>query len=219
MGKKPSVYRSRTSSLQSRRGYTLRFRKRYILFLTVALILLNQLSTIPSSAVPSASLEQSNSNTTSSLISEQMPSNDTASTNNNIDLALQALITYFNLLKTKQYSAAVVYHGSGYESLSYWNPDINPNDHAALLKNGCEKDGLQCLKIKNVLSRQQISESAFKFIVQFEKPDWSTGNEIVFTQGPCCGAPDTGERNTEFEYVVKKKGASFVVLTSPIYVP
>jgi hypothetical protein len=198
----------------------LRFNKCFLIFCTVVLILLTQLLPYAnSSTVPSASLNQSNPNTTPSLTSEQMPSNDTASMNNDIDLARRALIIYFNLLRTKQYGAAVVYHGSGYESLSNWNPDINPTDHISLLKNGCERNGLQCLKIKNVLSRQQISASEFKFIVQFEKPDWSTGNEKVFTQGPCCGAPDTGERNTDFEYVVKKVGGSFVVVTAPIYVP
>jgi hypothetical protein len=134
-------------------------------------------------------------------------------------LARQALITYFDLLKTNQYDAAVAYHGSEYETLQNWNPYVNPSDHAALLKSGCEGNGLQCLKIKNVLSEQTISPTEFTFIVQFEKPEWSTGNETVFSQGPCCGAEDTGERKTDFEYRVEKVGDRFVVMTYPVYLP
>ncbi len=141
------------------------------------------------------------------------------STDKDIDLAEQALITYFSLLKTKQYEAAVEYHGSGYEALQNWNPAINSSDHAALLQSGCEVNGLVCSKIKNVLSQQQISQSEFKFIVQFEKSEWSTGSETVFAQGPCCGEEDTGQRKTNFEYVVKKTDGNFVVAIPPIYVP
>ncbi|MFZ2522346.1 MAG: hypothetical protein WAX44_03975 [Minisyncoccia bacterium] len=119
----------------------------------------------------------------------------------------------------KQYGVAVEYHGSGYETLQNWNPTTSPNDYTTLLKAGCEANGWQCLKIKNVLSQQKISESEYKFIVQFEKPERSTGSETVFTQRPCCGEEDTGQRKTDFEYVVKKTKGNFVVITPPIYTP
>lgn len=156
------------------------------------------------------------SSPTSAPQTTQSPSS--TSTIKDIDLAKQALTTYFNLLKNKQYNVAVAYHGSGYETLQNWNPDLNPNDHTALLKNGCENNGWQCLKIKNILNERRVSQSEFEFTVQFEKPEWSTGNETIFTQGPCCGRKDTGQRKTNFKYIVKKVNGNFVIMTPPIYV-
>lgn len=129
-------------------------------------------------------------------------------------LAKQALITYFNLLETKQYSAAATYHGSGYEILQSWNPDINPDDRVALLKNGCEVNGWQCLEIKNILDERHVSQSEFRFLVQFEKSEWSTDTETVFTQESY-----NQEKKTDFEYIVKKTDDHFIVMTPPIYVP
>ena len=117
-------------------------------------------------------------------------------------IAQQTLITYFNLLNVGDYSQASLYHGSGYETLQNWNPDINPDDHAALLKNGCTQNGWQCLKIKNILHTKKLSDSEFEFIVQFAAP-----NETVFYP------------KTDFTYLVKKINNHFVVATPPIYVP
>jgi len=136
-------------------------------------------------------------------------------TKTDIELAREALIDYFNFLNKKQYSEAIKYHGSGYEFLQAWNPRIDINDHISLLKNGCEINGLQCLKIKNILSQQQISSTEFKFLVQFENNDGT-----LFKRGPCCGATEEQmPTKTDFEYTVKKVNNDFLIMTPPVYVP
>lgn len=135
------------------------------------------------------------------------------------DLARQTLITYFNLLEDKQFAAAIAYHGSGYEILQVWNPDLELNNHVALLENGCEINGWQCLKIKTVLREQQISESEFKFVVQFENAKPLTEGESIYVERPCCGEEDNGERETDFEYTVRKVNDEFLVVTPPRYRP
>lgn len=132
-----------------------------------------------------------------------------------IDLARESLINYFELLNKKQYNEATKYHGSGYEVLRDWNPIVDENNYAVLLKNGCEMNGLQCLKIKTILEQQQISATEFKFVVQFANNDGSP-----FKSGPCCGATEeTMPTETDFEFVVKKTDSSYLVTTQPLYVP
>lgn len=136
----------------------------------------------------------------------------------NIDdivVAQDVLIKYFDLLNSKEYDEAIKYHGSGYSVLEYWNPNTDVNDYASLLKHGCESNGLRCLKIKNVISRQQISSTEFNFVVQFENNDGS-----LFEQGPCCGATEEQmPTKTDFGYKVKKIDDLFLVMTGPIYTP
>jgi hypothetical protein len=136
-------------------------------------------------------------------------------TDTDLSLAHEALIQYFSLLNKGQYAEAVKYHGSGYDYLRDWNPTIDPNDYINLLKNGCEINGLQCLKIKSVLNQQKISSTEFKFTVQF-----SNNNGTLFKRGPCCGATEeTMPTKTEFEYTVKKIDNEFLVKDQPLYVP
>ncbi|MBU4284815.1 hypothetical protein KKF60_02370 [Patescibacteria group bacterium] len=132
-----------------------------------------------------------------------------------LSLAHESLVQYFSLLNKGQYAEAVKYHGSGYNYLQSWNPTINPNDYVNLLKNGCEINGLRCLKIKSVLNQQKISSTEFKFTVQFSNNDGT-----LFKRGPCCGATEeTMPTKTEFEYMVKKIDNNFLVKDQPIYTP
>ena len=145
------------------------------------------------------------------ISTETIPSAPVIQNPKDIALAEKTLTTYFDLLKTKQYSKAVEYHGSGYQLMESWNSGINPNDYASLLKNGCEINGLQCLRIQEVVKGEQISPFEFKFVVRFEKPEWSDGKETVFTRGI--------DGKTDFEYLVGNVNGKFMVLTAPPYVP
>jgi len=136
-------------------------------------------------------------------------------TKTDIELAKEALTSYFSLLNGKQYSEAIEYHGSGYKVLQDWNPNIAISDHVALIKNGCEVNGLQCLKIKSVINQQQVSSGEFKFTVQFANSDGT-----LFERGPCCGLTEEQmPTTTSLEYVVKKVNNNFLVTTGPVYIP
>jgi len=133
----------------------------------------------------------------------------------NIILAQTALINYFDLLNNKQYSQAIIYHGSGYAGLREWNPDLPGDNYLALLKLGCEQNGWRCLKIKKVLTSEQFSPNEFSFIVQFQNNDGG-----LFKLGPCCGEDKNSQlAQTDFEYTVKKIGGKFSVETPPVYGP
>jgi hypothetical protein len=139
----------------------------------------------------------------------------TNETSLNLLMAKEALITYFSLLNEKKYSEAVKYHGSGYDYLWDWNPTIDRNNYSQLLKMGCEENGLKCLKIRNILEQQQVSPSEFKFIVQFSENDGT-----LFKRGSCCGSTEEQQpTETDFEFVVRKKGENYLVVTQPVYVP
>lgn len=153
--------------------------------------------------------------------SAQLPIIDQGQNNNqenqsgNIELAREALISYFDLLNRKQYNEATKYHGSGYDYLRDWNPNLDKNDYAGMLKNGCEINGLQCLKIKDILEQEQISPVEFKFIVQFENDDGT-----LFKRGPCCGATEEQmPTQADFEYAVKLVDGNYLVISQPVYVP
>ncbi len=139
-----------------------------------------------------------------------------AKTEADIELAKEVLVSYFNLLNERQYAEALQYHGSGYEYLQYWNPDMDINDHVGLIKSGCEVNGLNCLKIKTILSQNEISPTEFSFVIQFVNKDGTT-----FGIGLCCGATEETPEppKTDFKYTVKKTGTSFLVVDSPRYTP
>jgi len=136
-------------------------------------------------------------------------------TPSDLDRARKALITFFSLLHDQRYSEAVSYYGGTYEILRYWNPLVAENDYAALLKNGCTVNGLMCLRVRTIVSEEQVSPIEFKFVVEFMDDD---GTLFVF--GPCCGATVTEmPPKWQFVYTVKKVGDRFLVQGLPIYVP
>ena len=143
---------------------------------------------------------------------EAIPADDLAS-------ARKVLVSYFDLLSAKNYTEAKAYHGSGYEILRQWNPDIGPNDYETLLRHGCEENGWICISIKNIVEQKQTSPSEFEFVVQFSEPHGSTDVGDVFALGPCCDEADSGERTTDFTFRVVKTGTRFVVTTAPAYTP
>ncbi len=141
-----------------------------------------------------------------------------------MQLAQSTLENYFSLLNIGKYSEAVIHHGSGYDALMDWNPDLTPKDRDLLLQRGCEQNGWQCLRVREVLSAEKVNESVvaenqvvkeYKFTVQFNNNDGT-----LFKFGPCCGATEAEmPTRTEFEYIVKKADNGFIVMTAPQYRP
>ena len=65
------------------------------------------------------------------------------------EAATQTLVTFFEYLNQGQFTEADALYGGDYETLTYWNPDLEPSDHAALWKRGCLQNGLQCLTVRS----------------------------------------------------------------------
>ena len=132
-----------------------------------------------------------------------------------LDLARETLVRFFSLLNEGRYAEAVGFYGGGYEIFRGWNPTIAPNDYAKLLECGCTVNGLQCLKVKEIVTEEEVSPVEFRFTVRFMNDDGS-----LFTRGPCCGATEEEmPPQSEFIYTVRKVGDRFLVMELPIYVP
>ncbi len=130
------------------------------------------------------------------------------------DGARQALTDYFTALNKGDYAAAMALYGGSYELLQEWNPDLDPNDHVALLERGCTQNGLQCLALRSATLEEQNGDT-FVFTVEFSKPDGS-----LFVRGPCCGATETEMPSvSQFGFTVVKVGNRYLVQDLPVYVP
>jgi len=132
--------------------------------------------------------------------------------------ARNVLVTFFNLLSEGNYAEATELYGGTYENLSDMNPEVDPNDHAALLKNACAINGFQCLQIKEIVQEIQDSPTTFIFTLEFSNPDGS-----LFVLNACCGATGTETPpQSRFDYIVNRVpqlGNIFLVQWLPVYVP
>lgn len=129
--------------------------------------------------------------------------------------ARQALTGFFDALSKGHYSDAVSLYGGSYEILVGYNPEINPDDQAALWQNGCQVNGLQCLTVRSATFKELNSDGEYLFTVEFNAPDGS-----LFERGACCGEEPTTPPQFQFEYRVVEGGdGRFRVLDLPVYVP
>ncbi len=129
--------------------------------------------------------------------------------------AYRTLIDFFDRLHAGDYEQAAELYGGSYETLIYWNPTIPAEDHLALWKNGCEINGMVCLKVHQAILQEQSAPGEFQFIVEFENEDGTR-----FTLGPCCGASETEmPPKWEFPYTVKRVGDQFLVMDLPVSTP
>jgi hypothetical protein len=139
-------------------------------------------------------------------------------TSNPADLedARKVLVDYLSALTARDYLAATDLFGGSYQILRDNNPDINPEDHASLFQAGCTYNGFVCnLVVKNFVDDNQLSATDFRFTVELQNPDTS-----LFVLGPCCGAdPETEPPWTQFDFLVRKTEAGFLVQDLPVYVP
>lgn len=132
-----------------------------------------------------------------------------------LEQATQALQSFLEALHSGAYDEAATYYGGGYGLLQGWNPDVFPEDHATLLERGCTTNGLQCLELRQIDSREQLDTRTYHFEVKFSNPDGS-----LFRRGPCCGATEA-EMPTQvsFAFTVQRQEEHYYVLDLPPYIP
>jgi hypothetical protein len=132
-----------------------------------------------------------------------------------ISEAYDVLVNFLTLLHTKNYADAVPLYGGEYEQLQVFNPEIDPNDKAALWTWVCENQLLQCLEVRSTTFQKQVGDS-YIFQVEFSNPDGS-----LFVLGPCCGADETEMPPvSQFEFTVARNpDHRFAVMNTPPYVP
>jgi hypothetical protein len=133
-----------------------------------------------------------------------------SSTSQDEQQARQALVDFFGNLNAGEYEKAAELYGGSYEILVDFNPALDPENRPALLKNGCEINGLQCLTVLTADFKEINAEGEYVFVVQFKNADGK-----LFVQQP----PNT-QPVFIFEYRVQKTSEdNFVVLDLPVYVP
>lgn len=132
-----------------------------------------------------------------------------------LERARVVLTAYLDELNVGLYERAAIDFGGDVEILTAYNPDINAQDVPALLQAACERNGFQCLPMRAILSEEVLSETEFRFIVQFVDQ-----NGGIFEIGACCGEdPQNVDPVSEFEFVVKRQGEVYRVITLPPYIP
>lgn len=124
----------------------------------------------------------------------------------------EALADFLGHMGEGRYAEAAALYGGSYELLAEWNPGLDPQDHAALLENGCTVNGLQCLRPMSV-TLEASATGTYGFLVEFAAPDGS-----LFV-----GAPGEGESTSpqsEFAFtVVADDGDGYLVQELPPYLP
>jgi hypothetical protein len=119
------------------------------------------------------------------------------------------------------FEKAVNLYGGSYETLIGMNPDIapdDPDDYAALLRNACEVNGFQCMRLHDVISSQtglpEYDARKVFLTVRLMDPDGG-----VFALGLCC-SNETELPRTWFGFSVRQmEDGSWKVLDLPPYVP
>jgi hypothetical protein len=133
------------------------------------------------------------------------------------ELALQSPVDFFEYLSARRYDEASQLYGGSYEVLIDNNPTLDPQDHAALLRNACTANGFQCLRVQSArLQDQVMSRAEFRFLVAF-----CTRDGGLCIRGPCQGASKT-EMPSQSEFllaVVQSENEAFRVQDPPVYVP
>ena len=138
-----------------------------------------------------------------------------ASNNRDKQQAHRVLVGYFEELSEGNYRAAADLYGGSYEILVGYNPDIDPDDHAALWQRGCLTNGLKCLAIRTVTFNERTPSGEYLFTVEFNNSD-----ESLFILDACCGDNPVSPPKFQFEYrVVEDDDGNFRVLDLPVYVP
>ncbi len=154
------------------------------------------------------------------------PHTDVAITDPIATEAISTLDNYLNSLywgdnslsEDYNYQTAVALYGGSYDVLIAMNPYVDPTDQAALLRNACEANGFQCLRLQEVLSAEVLEDANETTIVSLTVSLMNDDGSI-FTLGPCCG--DDGSASTSefvFNLQITKEG-NFDVLDLPPLLP
>lgn len=131
-------------------------------------------------------------------------------------LALDSLANFLESLHNGKYDEAARFYGGTYETMIDHNPGVNPNDHAALLRNACTINGMQCLQARSVSLEKRVSDTEFVFKVEFLMDDGT-----LFELGPCCGGDETdfSPQSVFYFTVIKLDNNQFFVIDTPPYAP
>ncbi len=136
-------------------------------------------------------------------------------------LALGILVDFLTYLNKGEYDKAALLYGGSYETMMDHNPDIDPTDHTALLRNACMINGAQCLEVFSAGPAsagpiESFKLSEFKMQVEFMNPDGST-----FVLGPCSGGNETDSPSQSIFYFTVQKidDTNFKVMEMPPYAP
>ena len=123
---------------------------------------------------------------------------------------------FFSYLHDGEYERASDLYGGKYDGMRDHNPDIDPDDHAALFKNACTVNGAQCLEVRQSTLLERPSPAEFRLSVEFSNEDGSQ-----FSLGLCCGDDDPNYvAQTEFIYTIQFEcTGKYNVLETPVYVP
>jgi hypothetical protein len=136
---------------------------------------------------------------------------------NDAELAQGTLIEFFKCLNDGDYLSASSLYGGSYEVLAEYNPELDLEDSAALLRNACMINGFQCLQVQSVTLQQGGAHTGeYRFVVEFLAPD---GGRFVLD--PCCGSTETDmPPRSQFEFTVVHTGeGTYQVQDLPIYAP
>ncbi len=130
--------------------------------------------------------------------------------------AQHVLVGFLQSLYDGKYDQAARLYGGTYEGMIDNNPGLDPGDHAALLRNACTINGIQCLQVKSAVLDRNVSNTEFIFKVDFWNADGT-----LFVRGPCCGGSETDfpPESVFFFTVVKLNRDRFIVMDMPPYVP
>jgi hypothetical protein len=131
------------------------------------------------------------------------------SATDNVELARQTLITYFDYLSAGRYQEAAELYGGSYEVLAGHNPDLAPQDQVALLERACTVNGFQCLPVLGVALQGQVSPAAYGFSVAFADP----GGRLFILR-----AAEPAQVQFPFTVVEESEGR-FLVEELPVYLP
>jgi hypothetical protein len=136
---------------------------------------------------------------------------------NDAELAQGVLIEFFKYLNDGDYLSASSLYGGSYEVLAEYNPELDLEYSAALLRNACTINGFQCLQVQSVTLQQGGAHTGeYRFVVEFLAPD---GGRFILD--PCCGSTETDMApRSQFEFTVVHIGeGTYQVQDLPIYAP
>jgi hypothetical protein len=150
-----------------------------------------------------------------SCVPQQSPVSATEKLNDE-ERAQYTLIGFLENLHNGKYDEAARLYGGSYQTMIDHNPDIDPNDHTALLRNACTLNGMQCFRGKIIGLEDKVSDAKYVFIVELLKDDG-----ILFVLGPCCGGNQTSSppQSVFLFTVIKVDPNEFTVMDMPPYAP
>jgi DNA-binding CsgD family transcriptional regulator len=159
-----------------------------------------------------------------SLVVSSSPTSSQPELDSDEQLGLHVLVDFLTYLYQGDFEKAAQLYGGTYEAMIDQNPQIDPANHVALLKNACTINGMLCMRIHTAgpttagpFSENEINNrTEFKYQVEFLDMAGS-----LYVLGPCCGASATDSPPQSIFYfnVVKGENNTFLVMDMPPYSP